>query len=558
MARDEVTLDNNARMSEPESTKASWLPLIVVMTIQIQISFNAFNVSIAGITKDLGISATAVGLALTTGTFAMAGFILVGSKVGAKIGYRRGLQIGTIVPTLAALTIALAQNGAMLFTAQALSGASVALAAPALTVMIASSYKDQQQASAIGFLASAIPLAQVVSLLIAGAFASSIGWRWSFALLAAIGVINIALTFTLPVIEPVRDQEIDTVGATLSSTGIVLLSVGFSFLNAWGPLSATDGAPFNIAGLSPAPIALVLGAIFLQQFFRWTRKRMDAGEPVLFNLDVIANRSERAVVACMSIMLFVGTAASFLLPLYMQVVQGFSGIKTSFSIVPYTLSIFVANTLVVRLYDKFAPRQIARVGFIFVAAALVLLATTIRNDWGQGVIILGLVTLGLAQGCIVALVFNTLLSSSPKHLAGDVGAFRGLTHNVSGSAGIAVATTLAVTLLVGVVARDTHSSPAVTERITSEINFDRVDFVPNSRVDDVLAETGATAEEKTAAVEIYSDARLRSLRTTMMVLALLALLAVVPAGMMPGMREPDLTVEDLEGLTGPEPDPATT
>lgn len=42
-----------------------------------------------------------------------------------------------------------------------------------------------------------------------------------------------------------------------------------------------------------------------------------------------------------------------------------------------------------------------------------------------------------------------------------------------------------------------------------------------------------------------------------MVLALLALLAVVPAGMMPGMREPDLTVEDLEGLTAPEPDPAT-
>lgn len=534
--------------AEP-TAKASWLPLIVVMTIQIQISFNAFNVSIAGITKDLGIPATAVGLALTTGTFAMAGFILLGSKLGARIGYRRGLQIGTIVPTLAAATIAAAQNGPMLFTAQALQGASVALAAPALTVMIASNYRDKQQASAIGFLASAIPLAQVVSLLIAGAFASSIGWRWSFVLLTGIGIMNVGLTFTLPEIEPVKDQVIDWTGAALSSTGVILLSVGFSFLNSWGFIEANDNAPFNIAGLSPVPIFLVVGAVFLQQFFRWTRKRMDAGEPVLFNLDVIKERSERAVVACMSIMLFVGTAASFLLPLYMQVVQGFSGIKTSLSIVPYTLSIFVANTLVSRLYDKFSPRQIGRVGFLVVAAAMTLLATTIRNDWGQGVIVVGLVTLGLAQGCIVALVFNTLLSRSPKHLAGDVGAFRGLTHNVSGSAGIAVATAMAVSLLGGMVLRDANASPVITERITAQINFDKVDFVPNSRVDDVLASTDGTAEEKAKALKVYEDSRLRALRTTMMVLAVLALLGVVPAGGMPNFREEELTVEDLEGLT---------
>lgn len=534
--------------AEP-TAKASWLPLIVVMTIQIQISFNAFNVSIAGITKDLGIPATAVGLALTTGTFAMAGFILLGSKLGARIGYRRGLQIGTIVPTLAAATIAAAQNGPMLFTAQALQGASVALAAPALTVMIASNYRDKQQASAIGFLASAIPLAQVVSLLIAGAFASSIGWRWSFVLLTGIGIMNVGLTFTLPEIEPVKDQVIDWTGAALSSTGVILLSVGFSFLNSWGFIEANDNAPFNIAGLSPVPIFLVVGAVFLQQFFRWTRKRMDAGEPVLFNLDVIKERSERAVVACMSIMLFVGTAASFLLPLYMQVVQGFSGIKTSLSIVPYTLSIFVANTLVSRLYDRFSPRQIGRVGFLVVAAAMTLLATTIRNDWGQGVIVVGLVTLGLAQGCIVALVFNTLLSRSPKHLAGDVGAFRGLTHNVSGSAGIAVATAMAVSLLGGMVLRDANASPVITERITAQINFDKVDFVPNSRVDDVLASTDGTAEEKAKALKVYEDSRLRALRTTMMVLAVLALLGVVPAGGMPNFREEELTVEDLEGLT---------
>jgi len=73
--------------------------------------------------------------------------------------------------------------------------------------------------------------------------------------------------------------------------------------------------------------------------------------------------------------------------------------------------------------------------------------------------------------------------------------------------------------------------------------------VPNARVDEVLAATDASAEEQAAALELYEDARLRSLRTTMMLLAVLALLAIVPAGRMPGFRDEELTVEDLEGLS---------
>ena len=155
-------------------------------------------------------------------------------------------------------------------------------------------------------------------------------------------------------------------------------------------------------------------------------------------------------------MLFIGTATSFLLPLYMQVVQGLSGFQTSLSIVPYTLSIFVANTQVSRLYDRFSPASITRVSFVVVFLALTLLAFTIRNDWSQVSVVVGLVTLGLAQGCIVALVFNKLLMSNPKELAGDVGAFRGLTHNISGSVGIAVGTAIAVSLLGGIVAQRRH------------------------------------------------------------------------------------------------------
>jgi MFS family permease len=233
----------------------------------------------------------------------------------------------------------------------------------------------------------------------------------------------------------------------------------------------------------------------------------------------------------------------------MQVVQGLSGFETSLSIVPYTLSIFVANTQVSRLYERFSPAAITRVSFVVVFVALALLAFTIRNDWSQVAVVIGLVTLGLAQGCIVALVFNKLLMSNPKELAGDVGAFRGLTHNISGSVGIAVGTAIAVSLLGGIVARDAVASPAFSPEIIEQVNFDNTNFITTDQLVGVLEERGATPAEAEAAVEIYEDARLRSLRTTLMFLAALALLALVPAGKMPDFREPDLTEEDEEGLT---------
>lgn len=203
------------------------------------------------------------------------------------MGVSKALQLGMISPTIAAIVIALTNAGWSLFAVRALSGATVALVAPSLTVIIASNYHGKQQAQAIGFLASAIPLAQVVSLLIAGAFASSIGWRWSFVLLSVIGLSNLALSFKLAPIEPRPDVVIDWTGAVLSSIGIIMLSAGFSFLNAWGFLRASNDVPFDVAGMSPVIFLMIGGVVLVTAFFRWSRKRMDAGEPPLFSLDVL-------------------------------------------------------------------------------------------------------------------------------------------------------------------------------------------------------------------------------------------------------------------------------
>ena len=242
----------------------------------------------------------------------------------------------------------------------------------------------------------------------------------------------------------------------------------------------------------------------------------------------------------------VGTAANFLIPLYMQIIQGRSSLQTSFSIIPYTLSIFIASTVVARLYKTYSPRLIARAGFVVVAAGLILLAFTIRGDWHQIFVVIGLITLGLGQGAIVALVFNTLLTAAPKELAGDVGAWRGLVHNMSGSVGIAVASVFAVGILGSLVSSQLIDNPTIPAslKVESGINLDQVNFVPNDQLVVTLENTSATQAQIDEAIRINTEARLRALRTSLLVLAGLSLLAIIPAGRMP---------DEVPALEEPQP-----
>ncbi|WP_461473860.1 MFS transporter [Microbacterium sp. HJ5] len=508
--------------------------MVVLTQIQASFAVNALTVSMAGITTDLDTPATSVGTAITAGTFAMAAFILLGAKLGSRFGTRGVFQIAVAIHAAAMAGVALSLSPAMLFIAQASSGAVIALIAPALTVFIATNYHGDRQAKAIGLLAAAIPLAGVLALVIAGWFAETIGWRWSFALMVALGAVNLLLSFGIRKVPAQKNLSIDWTGALLAAAAIVLLSFGFSGLNSWGIWLASEQAPFSILGVSPAPLLVVAGLIVGQVFFVWVSTRQRNHRPRIFDLRVLATRSELAITACMAIMLFVGTAANFLIPLYMQVVQGLSGIQTSFSIIPYTISIFLASTFVAYLYKYATPRVLGSVGFVVVAAALTLIAFTIRADWGQSFIVLGLVLLGLGQGAIVALVFTTLLSSAPKELAGDVGAWRGLVHNLSGSIGIAVVSAFAVGMLAITLQTSAEEHPEISSQLISEVNFDNADFLTNSQVEAFLESTSATSAEAAAALVINEEARLHALKVSLLGLAALALLAIVPATRMPG------------------------
>jgi MFS family permease len=163
---------------------------------------------------------------------------------------------------------------------------------------------------------------------------------------------------------------------------------------------------------------------------------------------------------------------------------------------------------------------------------LVLVALTVTHDWGTIPVIIGLIIAGLGEGTLLTLLFNVLVSASPKELAGDVGALRGVVNNVSSALGTALGAVIAVGLL-GVLINTAFDQSSLPAALRQEINFDQINFVSNDQLQTVLAGTSVGADQIAEAVQINADARLRALRAAFLILAAISLIALIPSTKLP-------------------------
>jgi hypothetical protein len=198
--------------------------------------------------------------------------------------------------------------------------------------------------------------------------------------------------------------------------------------------------------------------------------------------------------------------------------------------------VFFTAMLIVRFYDRFTPRQIGRYGFVLCTVALVWLAFVVRNDWSAGSVLIGLVLFGIGQGSLVTLLFNVLVTASPKQLAGDVGSLRGTTQNLAAAVGTVVAGALMVGLLSAIVLGHVAASPKLTPELQAQVDLDNINFISNDRLQTVLAGTTASPAQVAEAVRINTAARLRALKIDLLILAGLALVSIIPAGRLPDYK----------------------
>jgi MFS family permease len=521
--------------------RTSWLPMAAIAMGQAQMSWNinALPVSIGGISAEFSTAPSTVVTAIVAYSLGVAGFTMLGARLGQKFGPLRVFRWMTAMFLVAMVIMTSSASPAVMIAAQGLAGLASAAIIPSLVVLTAHHYKGRQQATALGVLGAVQAIATVVAFFVAGVVGTYFGWRYSFGLLIPFSIGVLLLSRHLAPVEKAPDVRIDRWGVMLAAVAVTLISLGFDNLDDWGLLLADGAAPFSVLGLSPALVMIVCGVVGVQLFIAWTQGRQAAAETPLLALAVIESPQDRAAVVSMMAMTMLGKAITFMIPLYIQIVQGRTSLQTAISMIPYQLAVLAAAVLVVRLYGRLTPRQIARSAFAVVTAGTLLLAVIMRNDWSDLSVVLGLMLVGLGQGALSTLLFNVLVTSSPKEFAGDVGALRGTVSNLAAAVGTAVTGTLVVGLLSANIQRALVDHPTIPPGLISKVDLDSVTFVSNDRLREMMSRTSATPEQVDAALEINADARLRALKLTFLLLTGLGLLAFVPAGRLPDHKPGD-------------------
>ncbi len=524
--------------------RESWLPMVVIAMGQMLMSFNvaALPVSMGGMVESFNTPPTTVGTAIVMYSLGVSGFVMLGAKLGQRLGTKRFFQIAVGLFLGAMVVMVLAPTAAVMIAGQGLAGLAGAALVPTLVALIANHYRGTQQAKAVGWLGSARAIAGVLAFVIVG-FVAAINWRLAFGLLIVHALAILLLSFKLKPTEGRSDVKIDGVGVVLAAVGIILIAFGFNNIRAWGVLMAREAAPFNVLGLSPAPAMILLGVMGVMAFFIWSHRRAAGGKTPLLALEVVGSAKEWAAVVALFIIVSMEGAINFSVPLYIQIVQGRSSMATSIAMMPFMLTVFFTAILIVRLYNRFTPRQIARFGFLFVFVGALWLAFVVRNDWSVFPVIVGLVTVGLGQGALVTLLFNVLVTSSPRELAGDVGSLRGVTQNLAAAVGTAVIGALLVGLLSGIILGNISRSTILTPELQSQFNLENINFVSNDRLESTLAGTTATPEQAAEAVSLNEMARLRALKIGFLVMSCLALFAILPCSWLPDYRPGEIPPE---------------
>jgi predicted MFS family arabinose efflux permease len=497
-------------------------------------NLNFLPVSIGGIVEDFDTAPTAVSTAIVVYSIAVAGFIMLGAKLGKKFGSTRMFRVASAVLLVASVLVTFSPGMGFLIVAQGVAGLGAALILPALVVQISHEYEGPQKAQAIGILGAVQAGATVAAFFLAGVLGTHLGWRYAFAVIIPLAALTLYLSGRLRRLEPQPGIGLDGTGIVLCAAAVVLLSLGVDRISSWGLLVAKPDAPTSLFGLSPALVIIVLGVFAIQVFLAWCQYRHRRERTPLLPPEVLRARSARTAVLALMAIVVIGSGLNFLMPLYIQMVQGRTSLETAAALVPYQLAVLVASLLVAGLYERMSPRRLARYCFGLVALALVLLALTVRNEWSDLLVVTALMMTGLGQGALLTLLFTLLLSAAPGRLVGDVGALRGAARNLANGIGTALAGALVVGLLSANLKFMAEQHPLIPDSLIEQANLDRASFISNDQVEVVLARMTATPRQREIAAEINAEARLRSLKLALLCLAGLALLMVVPARGLPG------------------------
>ncbi|TML48669.1 MAG: MFS transporter [Actinobacteria bacterium] len=523
-----------------------WLPLVILASAQfvMVLDSSVMNVSISQIVADLNTTVTGVQGAITMYTLVMAAFMLVGAKLGDIWGRDRAFGVGLAVYGLGSAITSISPNlPVLLFGWSLIEGLGAVLVIPAIAALTAANYEGKERAFAYGMIGGAAGAAIAAGPLIGGWVTTTFSWRYVFVgevvVVIAILIVHRRMKRAR---KPEHAPKLDFGGAALSALALGLIVFGILKSSIWGwikPIAAPTIAGHEITpfGFSLVPVLIIVGFVVLGCFMAWEERRERLGKSTLLDRTLLKIEAMRGGLSslCAQQLILMGTF--FVLPVYLQVVLGFDAFETGKRLFPMSISMLAAALTGPKLAARFVPRAVVQVGLGAMAIAALVLVGTIDVRLNGTAFAVSLIFFGVGAGLLISQLGNVIMSSAPQEQTNEAGGLQGTAQNLGASLGTAlIGSVLLLGLLNGFNLR-IEQNPAVPADVKTQIaaaTENGIQIVTTEQAHQALLDAGATPAEADAVTADYGDAQLEALKTAMLAVALLAVVAFWFTRRLPG------------------------
>ncbi|MEV4329820.1 MFS transporter [Streptomyces sp. NPDC049597] len=430
-----------------------WKALVFIALAQLMVVLDATIVNIALPTaqQDLGISDGNRQWVITAYALAFGGLLLFGGRIADLWGRKRTFVVGLLGFAAASALGGAATGEAMMLGARALQGVFGALLAPAALSLLAVTFTDaKERAKAFGIYGAIAGGGGAVGLILGGFLTEYLDWRWTFfvnipfAIIAAVGAY-------LVVREPegARNRSsLDIPGVVLSTLGLVALVYGFTRAESAGWSDELTVTMFVAS-------AVLLGTFVVTE--------ANVRSPLL-PLRVLTERNRGGVYLSLGLAIIAMFGLFLFLTFYLQVVKGYSPVRTGFAFLPMIAGMITGSTQIgARLMTRVPPRLLMAPGFVVAAIGMLMLTQLEIDSSYAGLILPAQLLLGLGMGTAFMPAMSLSTHGVNPADAGVASAMVNTSQQVGGAIGTALLNTIAASATTSYIA--SHAAGAADPKL---------------------------------------------------------------------------------------------
>jgi EmrB/QacA subfamily drug resistance transporter len=421
------------RPTSPRSDagKGSAVLLFVLLIAQLMVilDITAVNIALPSLAKDLQLSGSQISWTITSYSLVFGSLLLFGGRAADLLGRRRLFLTGLGLFTLASLASALAGTAAALFAARAGQGLGAAMLSPAALSIITSCFHGHAKAKALAAWGAVGGAGAAIGVLAGGLLTEFADWRMIFFVNLPVAV---ALAITAVKVIPSDPEKprwrgLDLRGAVVATTslGAIVYAITQGASAGW---TSTQTVGFALAGLAG------LAAFGVVE----TRTE----KPLLR----VGRLADRAVGGGLFLMLAAAGSIFglfYLCSVYLQNVLGTSPLLTGLAFIPLALAAGVGAHAAGHVVGRHGVRGPLASAFAIATVGMALLAhvgphgTYLRN------VLPGMLVAGLGLGIAVVSVSIAILTGARESESGMISGLNSTGHEIGGTIGIAVFSTIA-------------------------------------------------------------------------------------------------------------------